>query len=509
MTDAPRYTNLRDYLRVIRQHRLLIVVVALVFTAAAFGLTARGTPVYQAQASVQLNDPNQYAGLIGNALAPSETSDTRATVLASVATRPSTITAVKSQLHSSLPVAILRGKLSAQYQGSTGLVQLTAVDTNAQFAAALANAFANQVVVVSTSAQRALLSSAANRLAKRDKSVPNNPASQLTRTLDADQVARLRVLADIAQPAQLGQPASVPGTPISPRPVRNTLLGLVLGLALGLLAAFVRDSLDRRLRSSREIQEHLKMPLLGLVRHDALGHAGFVNNGKSAPKGEIEAFRIMRTNLEFLEVDEPLRSVVVTSGLPEEGKSTVAAALAWVSAMAGKSTLLVECDLRRPSLAERLGIKQSPGLSEYLAGKAEPADVVQTVAVGESGGNGDAPPAPAVAAITAGASAPRPAELLGSKRFSQFLAEVRMAYDFVVLDSAPLLAVSDTLELLALVDGVVVCVRASRVTRDQARAARAALDHLPAKPAGLVVTDVRGREVEDYGYYSYAYTSKE
>jgi Mrp family chromosome partitioning ATPase len=180
--------------------------------------------------------------------------------------------------------------------------------------------------------------------------------------------------------------------------------------------------------------------------------------------------------------------------------------LAIAYALIGNRVLLVECDLRRPVLAERLGLVTQPGITDWLNGDAKPAEVVQRVPLDEATagngatGNEGAP----LAAIVAGNSSPRAAELLASGRFREFLDQVSAAFDLVVLDCAPLLTLGDTLQVLPHVDAVLVCARVHRTTREQAHAAKAALDHLPPRPAGAVVTGLRPGHGDYYysGYYS-------
>jgi capsular exopolysaccharide synthesis family protein len=206
--------------------------------------------------------------------------------------------------------------------------------------------------------------------------------------------------------------------------------------------------------------------------------------------------------MNLLARNQEISSLAVTSALPEEGKSTVAAWYAYVNAAAGRSTLLVECDFRRPVLAERFGTKAVPGLSDYLAGTVDPQDVIRTLGV----------PGRDVAAtlvlIPIGANVDHSTEMIGSERFEEFLSEVTEAYDIVVFDSAPLLAVGDTLELVPQVDGVLFCVRLGHTTREHAQAAKQAMGLLPEKPTGLVITGVRRGSGDDYYGYSYAPTSR-
>lgn len=537
----------------LRQQRLLILLVTMAFGAAAYGISARQTPVYQAEAALSFSDPNQDLDLFGTPVVPRQAAPDRATREAERATTLDTARGVKRRLSTPRSVQDLASRVSARVEVRTNFVVVSVEDSDADFTAQLANAYVREVAGRSIRTERLRLRRLISDLRRRLKGLDaEDPGELLSAANTQERISRLQGLLSVARPVEITRVASVPIDPVSPRPVRNTIFGLLLGLTLGILAAFARDSLDRRLRGARQIQEQLGLPLLGHVSHDAMGRAGMIPNGRSVMSApDLEAFRILRTNLEFLDVDTPTKSIVITSALPEEGKSTVAASLACAHAAAGVRTLLVECDLRRPALAERLGIERAPGLTDYLIGRASPQDVLQVVTLPGAGGNGtaasnggakkgagkkqqdeegtedeaptadgaeDEAPTPTwgqtedafsasgqLVCITAGAPAPRPAEMLGSERFRTFLEQVSLAYDMVVLDSSPLLSVVDTLELIPHVDGVVICVRAARTTRDQARAAKSAVDHLPSRPTGLVVTDVRHGSDEDYGFYSYAY----
>jgi len=263
----------------------------------------------------------------------------------------------------------------------------------------------------------------------------------------------------------------------------------------------LRDSVDTRLRSSAQIKQVADLPVLGRVRGDSLGHVA----GAGADDGQalgLESFRILRTNLEFLARDAPVKTILVTSAVAEEGKTTVASSLAYASAMVGKSTLLVDCDLRHPTVASRLGIEGRPGFTDCLTGRADRADVVRPVAVAgsENGAYAGLQIQP-LYCIAAGTPHAHPAELLSSKRLISFLEEVSDAYDTVIIDSAPLLPVADTLELLPNVDCVLLCARASVSTRNQLTAVRETLSQFPDTLTRLVITGVT--EEAEYGQYYY------
>jgi capsular exopolysaccharide synthesis family protein len=236
--------------------------------------------------------------------------------------------------------------------------------------------------------------------------------------------------------------------------------------------------------------------------------------GDRRRSGDIESFRIIRRNIEQMLARVSSGTILVTSPLPEEGKSTVSASLALTAVAAGRRTLLLEADLRRPTLGKRLGLATKPGLAEYLSGEAEPAEILQALSVavpGEAGSeNSDTRVGHRLTVITAGSPMVTAAELLTSQRMRDLLVEVAEVYDMVVIDSAPLLPVADTLELLPHVRAVALCVRSSRTTRHQANAARALLEDQPEMDVGLIVTGLRpSDEPGDYGLYAYHFNSSE
>jgi capsular exopolysaccharide synthesis family protein len=517
MSDTPQVT-LRDYLRILRKSRAWILLSTLLIAAIAAGWSLSQEPEYVAIARVTFQEESRSNAAAGLTATPTQTAAQLAAQGAATMLSSEVLRRVRGRLRSDRSTSDLRALLKTSVDESSTLVSVEARTNDKQLAAALANEVARGAVTIQKNAERKSFSRAADRLERQYEKLRTDGKPGTTTDFAVanllDRISTLRTLSLNATPARLAESASVPASPASPKPLRSTAFGALLGLLLGIAFAFVRDSLDRRLRDSSEIQETLDLPVVGMVRIEALGNAAYVPNGLGPmTEQDIESFRILRTNLAFLDADRPITSVLVTSPLPEEGKSTVAASLAAANAASGKRTLLVECDLRRPSLPARLSIERSPGLTDYLAGQASAGDILQVVTLSEgdeipSNGNGAATAAAMagkLVVIAAGSQSVRPAELLGSQRFRDFLAQVVSVYDAVVLDTPPLLSVSDTLEIVPLVDSVLLCIRADQTTREQARAVKEALAHLPERTTGIVVTGLKPGREHDYGYYSYAY----
>lgn len=510
MSEPTRLSGLRDYVRVVRQQRLLIALIALLFAGAALFYSLRAQPVYRAEASLLFQEPSSPIDALGSGLGSRQTTEERAAIGADVVTRPDIAAGVRRMLKAPIDASV-----TAAAEARSNLVVVRVSASNGQRAARVANAFAQETQrVLRRSYRDQVAQQAAAARADLDKirklSDPVVVADGLNRR------ARLRALRRLGEPVAIARRATVPGAPSSPLPWRNTVLGLIAGLTLGLIAAFVRDALDRRVRGARDLLAAVQFPLLGRFQESALGRIYAPPRRRRgrraqarATQAALEDIRIVRANLALIREGKPSR-VLVTSPMPQEGKSTVAFALAVANALAGKRTLIVECDLRRPVLAKRLGFEETPGLADYLEGNLKVAQIIRAApSLGGTGSNGDEAGHPALACVPAGAPPARPAELLGSNRFADFLGAVSYRYDTVILDSGPVLPVADVLELVPHADRVVLCARSRQTTRDQLTAASEAISRVGDVAVGIVVTGVRRGDEEDYGYYRSGYGERQ
>jgi capsular exopolysaccharide synthesis family protein len=302
--------------------------------------------------------------------------------------------------------------------------------------------------------------------------------------------------------ATIWDPAHIDPARVSPRPLRDIGIAAVLGLILGLMAGFVRDHFDRALRSREAVEQSFAIPVIGQIPFERSRRRGQTRAGISNVFGQsAEAYRALRANLQYLAVERPLRTILVTSASPEQGKTTVTANLAVSIARSGASTLTIEADLRRPRLGEALGLQAStPGLTSVLVGNARLQDAVQRLPLFPTA-NGDDEGAAQLSFLPSGPLPPNPSELLSSVQMRTLLAEVSKQFDYVIIDSPPLLLVADALELTRVVDGTVLVVRRNRATKEDAREVRSLRDRLDIHLVGTVVTDAApvGAYYGEYG----------
>ena len=290
------------------------------------------------------------------------------------------------------------------------------------------------------------------------------------------------------------QRATIPTKPTVPKPLRNIVAGLAAGILLGLGLALLQDRLDNTVKRRETIEEITGVGLVGSIPVDKDCRKNPAVSFESNNSAIAEAFRKLRTNLQFIQVDHPPRVMVVTSSTPNEGKSTTAINIALALAEAEFNVALVDGDMRRPSLDKYLGLVGSVGFSNVLSGAASLSDVLQTTKY------------PRLTVLTAGAIAPNPSELLGSQAAKNVLRELRDQFDYVIIDSSPLLAVTDGAILATEGDGVLIMARFAETKRDQLAHAVGTLESVGATLLGAVftMTPTRGHSYYNYNYnYNY------
>ena len=287
------------------------------------------------------------------------------------------------------------------------------------------------------------------------------------------------------------QPALVPDEPSSPDFLQYTVLGLAFGLALGVGGALVHQTLDSRIRTREDVSRFTSMPVLGTIGFDSAATTRplVVNSDPRSPRAE--SFRSLRTNIQFVETDAQRRSFTITSAMPSEGKSTTAANLAITMAESGSRVILVDADLRRPRIAELMGIEGAAGLTDLLIGRAELEDVTHPWGRGS------------LFVLPSGQVPPNPSELLGSRAMLAVIDQLTAEFDFVIFDAPPLLPVTDAAVLSRVTGGAVVIASVRSVTQKQLASALVALRDVGSKSLGIVLTMVpltkRGRYDSYYG----------
>lgn len=449
--------ELRDYLRVLAKHWLAIVLITGLVTGAVAAWTFLQPRVYTATAQM-------FVAISGGTDATSQATGAtytmqRITSYVQLVNSPQVLQPVIDDLGLDVSVTNLGKSITAANPIDTVLINVSASDASPQRAADIANAAAVQLGAVIGE----LESSAAGNL--------------------------------VPVKSTLTDPAEAPLSPSSPRTRINLILGVLIGLALGVGFAFLRDSLDTSVKSPDELAELTGAMPVGLIAYDsdAPGKPLVALDQRST---RAEAFRTIRTNLQYVDVDAPPKVIAITSAVPNEGKTTTALNLAITMAQAGKKVVLVETDMRKPKTSAYLGIESELGLTDVLAGQATLADALLSW-------NRDL-----LTILPAGHTPPNPSELLGSHQFAQVLAQLREEYDQVIVDATPLLPVTDGAIVAKVADGAVLVVRFGRTTREQVATSLAALDQVGARLLGTALNFVpTGRR--GYGYkYGYRYGGK-
>ncbi len=362
------------------------------------------------------------------------------------------------ELDLDMTAATLRAKVQATSKLDTVLISVTVLDPSPVRARDIANALSDEFVVM---------------VKELETPIPGSRP-------DARVVVEQR--------------ASVPEKPVVPKKVRNLVLGLALGLALGVSFAVLRDLFDNTIKSRETLENITGVGLVGTIPMDKERPNEPAISFENDNSAIAEAFRKLRTNLQFLSVDHPPRVIVVISSSPSEGKSTTAINIALALAEAGRNVALVDGDMRRPSLHKYLELVGSVGFSTVLSGGASLSEVLQTTKF------------PNLTVLAAGPTPPNPSELLASIAAKKVVDDLRSQFDYVIVDSAPLLAVTDGAVLTTHCDGALMLAKFGATKREPLMHAIGNLRDVGAKLLGSVFTmaPIRGTGSYNYGYnYSY------
>lgn len=452
---------LSDYLRVLRKNWLAVLVMTIVGLSAATVFTLTRTPTYESSSTVFVS--TQGGTTTAELQQGSTFTQARINTYVGLVSTPAILEPVIQGLGLSTTSEALANQVKASATLNSTLISLTVTDTDPRRAAQIANGVASSLATVVPQLEPAVEGG-------------SSPV-RLSRVREAQAAQR----------------------PTSPNLPLNLLLGGLVGLGLGIGLAALRTALDNRVRTPRDAEQITNAPAIGAIAFDARAKERplIVHADPLSPRAE--SFRALRTNLQFLDMGGRA-SFVVTSSVPSEGKSTTTINLAIAMADAGRRVALLDTDLRKPKVAEYLGIEGGAGLTDVLIGRAKVNEVM--LPWGQR----------SLYVLPAGKIPPNPSELLGSSQMSHLLEMLERDFDVVLCDAPPLLPVTDAAILARVTSGTLMIVAAGKTTRHQLAGATEALSSVGAKLAGFVMSMVPTRGPDSYyaGYgYGYGYEYRE
>jgi receptor protein-tyrosine kinase len=399
-------------------------------------------------------------------------------------------------------------------QGQTNVISVTATNRDPVLAARVANAYATEFVNFETFvALRSLttaelqLQTQINAIEQELVSTSGTPQGVALATQEAvlkEQYAEYQVVGtQTTGGVTVVSSAAVPKAPSSPKKTEIILIGLAVGLLIGLAVAFTAESLDDAIRSKDDLEHAApdvpvmgSVPMIGSWRDRA---EPFLATRAEPTSPAAEAYRSLRTSLQFAAYDSAIGSVLVTSPTATEGKTSTVSNLGVVLATVGKHVVLVSADLRRPRLAAFFGLDEGVGLTSVMIGELTLGEALQPVS-----------DIPGLSVLGCGPVPPNPSELLSSPKFAEIFDELKENFDMVLVDSSPLLPVTDPVLLSRLTDTTLLIVAAGNTTKGQLRRGVEQLVHVGASHIGIVLNEVPRGGGDVYGYgYSYNYESQD
>lgn len=506
--DQSQDLTFRDYIRPVLRLKWVIAAVVLFITAATYGYENHKPKIYNSSTSVLLLGDTSVIGQTGSVLTDRTVADQVA-----ILTSPAVAKRVARQLGHPTAWGSYAGSINAAGTQNTDFISIRSTWWDARGAARIANAFSQAFINLRTEKTKQDYRSAIAATQTQLNQLGHNTTTFSQRQQLQETLHQLRVaLATSTAQAEQISPAVIPGAPSSPHPRKAAILAFFVALVGTIALAYAISMFDRRLRRPDDIADAYGLPVLAVLP-DTEQRAGFVDGRAAVPAPLQEPLRHLRTNIR-LSRDDPPRVMLVTSAVPKEGKSTVVRNLAIVFREAGARVAVVDADLRRPSLSALYDRERTPGLTDVLVGDIDLEDALASVPVQAHGlqtlarlsGDGVSTAVQTDAEfldlLPAGPTPADPETVLASKRLRELVERLLEDHDIVLLDSAPILNVSDTIPLTHMVDAMILVARVDEVTRDNARRLRETLGRLShARQIGVVVNGVRSQEGYSYGGY--------
>jgi capsular exopolysaccharide synthesis family protein len=488
--------DFRHFLGTLRRNVLFVIFTALLVAAAAFLTSKLQSPKYRATETLLFAPADSAVNPVDHARAIS--------TLTALAKTDRVLGAAAQRI--GVPTAEMRKAISVSGTETEDLIRITAVagkgQTAANYARAVGTAFIDWRTTIQNDQIRGRISSLQDQLqqlAGRNSPSAVAAAGDLRAQLAEAQAELANSTGDLREAA----PATAPSSPYTPHPLRDLAIGLLAGILLGAGLAFVRERLDRRLRSLEQVEQAYGLPTLGVVpyvRAAARGRRPAALANFDSTSALADSFRNIRTNLQLMSFgdDGEARVIVVSSAVPGEGKSAVAANLAAALAASGRNVLALSADLRSPTLHEYFGRRHDDGLVQVLAGERRLKDAARFVSM-----NGGSPSGHALALLGSAERIFDPAVLFQSKAMENLLNEAKVSYDFIIIDAPPLLAAADATVLAQQGDTLLLVARLGGVTRQDASRTLRVLQMAELSAVGVVAI---GHPDPDEGYgYGYGY----
>jgi Mrp family chromosome partitioning ATPase/capsular polysaccharide biosynthesis protein len=520
-TNLPQ-PRIADYVRPLTSRKWLILLAVVLATGGVYAYYRHLPDVYTANTMVYVRDLGDPVTGVQNPVGTDRQVQDDASLLDS----RGTASLVAGKIGWQGTPGDLLNHVALSSRPGEDFVEVTATGTSARQAANIANGFGNEFASLVNGGQTVRIAAALKLTQQELNSLGTGVGNAIERSDLTAQLDRLTLAQqDPVTSSLLVQNALPPASPTSPTPVKNSLFALAVSLVLAIGVAYGLERFDRRLKNPEEMEDAYGSPLLAVLPHTS--EPTGADHGEAVLSSDFrEPFRVLRTNVELASLDLKPRTLVVTSAMPGEGKSTVVRNLALAIHEAGKSVAVVGLDLRHPSLPAMFGVLNGPGLTEVLRHEAEIDDVALEITTGAPGidellrssngnaratangnGNGTSSNRPGIMLLMSGRRPANPPAVLASARLIDVLDELRDRYDVVVIDSAPLLAVTDTVPVLRYADATLLVGRLGVTTRDTARRLMEFVDRVPDMSLlGVVANDLPRADAESYGYgYGYGY----